>query len=75
MMSNYINDDIKIKESVLHKLIRDCIKDLEKYDKEEDEINYIYALDNLDVTAKSYVIAGKITEKDYHKLLQKYGGE
>ena len=41
MMSNYINDDIKIKESVLHKLIRDCIEDLEKYDKKEDR-NKLY---------------------------------
>ncbi len=70
-----IDENIKIDISKLPKSLIDCIEKLEYYEKTDDEDNYFYNLDILDVTAKSYVLADKLSEKVYYELLKKYGGE
>ncbi len=57
----------------LPKELRDIISDLEKYDETGDWFNYDLRFRDLDMIAKSMMIAEIITRKDYDKLLNKYG--
>ncbi len=70
-----IDENVKINKSNLPKLIIDCIEKLEYYYQTNDEDMYYLALEQLETTAKSYVIDNKLSEKEYNIILRKYGGE
>ncbi len=64
---------IKFDISHLPKDIIELIKLLEEYDKVGDWFNYDIKFDELEITAKSYVISNTISESDYNTILYKYG--
>ncbi len=70
-----IDEKIVINKVNLPKLIIDCIEKLEYYNKLKDEEMYYGTLELLETTAKSYILANKLSEKDYDIILKKYGGE
>ena len=73
-MANYYDESVKIDESKLPNLLKEDIKKLKELDNEEDDIQYIYALDDLESNAKSYVLVNKIDTNTFKKLMRKYGG-
>lgn len=73
-MANYYDESVKIDENRLPDLLKEDIKKLKRLDDEEDDIQYIYALDDLESNAKSYVLANKIDINIFKKLMEKYGG-
>ena len=73
-MANYYDESVKINESKLPNLLKEDIKKLKELDNEEDDIQYIYALDDLESNAKSYVLVNKIDTNTFKKLMRKYGG-
>lgn len=50
------------------------IRELEKYDLDGDWFNYDIKFDELEIDAKSYLRNRRITEEEYNKILEKYGG-
>lgn len=70
-----IDEKIIIKKVNLPKLILDCIEKLEYYNKLKDEEMYCVTLELLETTAKSCVLANKLSKEDYDTILKKYGGE
>ncbi len=70
-----IDEKIVINKFNLPKSIIDCIEKLEYYDKLKDEEMYYNTLELLETTAKSYVIANKLSKEYYDIILRKYGGE
>ncbi len=67
------DERIKYDESNLPKYLKDYIKRLKEFDKTKDWWNYDLLFDEFEVQAKAYLIANKITEFDYKKLMEKYG--
>ena len=74
-MLNMIDEKIKLDIATFPKLIIDCIKQLEYYNKTNDEEMYLTTLELLETTAKSFVLNNKLSEEDYRIILRKYGGE
>ncbi len=70
LFDHSVNFDI----SHLPKDIIELIELLEEYDKVGDWFNYDIKFDELEITAKSYVISNTISESDYNTILYKYGG-
>ncbi len=70
-----IDEKIVINKVNLPKLIIDCIEKLEYYNKLRDEEMYYGTLELLETTAKSYILANKLSKEDYDIILKKYGGE
>ena len=70
LFDHNVNFDI----SHLPKDIIELIELLEEYDKVGDWFNYDIKFDELEITAKSYVISNTISESDYNTILYKYGG-
>ncbi len=70
-----IDERIVINKVNLPKLIIDCIEKLEYYNKQKDIEMYYGTLELLETTAKSCVIANKLSKDDYDIILKKYGGE
>ena len=70
-----IDEKIIIKKVNLPKLIVDCIEKLEYYNKLKDEEMYYGTLELLETTAKSCILAKKLSKEEYDIILKKYGGE
>ncbi len=70
-----IDEKIIINKLNLPKLIVDCIEKLEYYNELKDVEMYYGTLELLETTAKSCVIANKLSKEDYKIILKKYGGE
>ncbi len=74
-----IFDNVKVDESNLPLGIKKILDELKKLDRlaidKYSELDYIFKLDELRITAKGYAIEGIISEKTYYKLMEKYGGE
>lgn len=60
--------------SHLPETIINYIKELEELDKVGDWFNYDLKFDELDIYAKSCCSNGVISDYDYEKILNKYGG-
>lgn len=74
-MANFIRDDIVIDvKEIPSQIIRNYIKNLEKYNNENDDISYDIIYDNMEPFMKQLVINGKMSETMYYKLEKKYGG-
>ncbi len=69
-----IDESIEIDVSKLPRIVREEIKDLEKFHKDRDWLSYDLKFDELEAVAKSCILCGDITETTYKKLLAKYGG-
>lgn len=69
-----IDRDIKIDLSILPEEVNRIIDELEKIHEKKDWFWYDIKFDELEVRAKKYVIAGKMSSSLYKKLLAKYGG-
>lgn len=70
----FIDESIEFDVNTLPKYLVEAIKELEKYDAENDWFNYDLKFDELEISAKSCVIHNQISEGQYTKILQKYGG-
>ena len=57
------------------KNLQEVIYEMEELEKKEDDFGYHMKLYLLDVVAKSAMLAGRISEQDYYKIMYKYGGE
>ncbi|MDR1800447.1 MAG: hypothetical protein LBQ95_01180 [Lachnospiraceae bacterium] len=66
-----IDYSIEIEEK-LPEVLMESIKELEKLDKAEDEVNYITVMEAFEVDAKGYCNCGRITERTYRNILRKY---
>ncbi len=53
--------------------LQDLITQLENYDETGDWFNYDERYIDLDMRAKILMLAGKISRRDYEKILNKYG--
>ena len=71
---NFIDDSIVFDEESLPNDIKEDIKSLKKYDKENDFIMYDACYEGIETGAKNLLIAGRITEKQYRGIERKYGG-
>lgn len=71
---NFIDDSIVFDEKSLPKGMKEEIKDLEKYDKENDFIWYYSCYGGIESWAKNLLISGKITQEQYRGIERKYGG-
>lgn len=67
--------DKEIKYDITHlsKELQEMIKKLEEYDETGDWLSYDLLFDELDVRSKALCEAGKISDYDYEKILNKYG--
>lgn len=65
--------NIEFDIEILPKDIQEIINELEELDKQGDWFNYDLKFPILEVQAKSYILNNKISEKDYNKLMRKYG--
>ena len=65
---------IEFDTSSLPKYIIDAIAELERLEKEGDWLNYDIQFDILEIKARGYLRHKKIKEKDYKKIVAKYGG-
>ncbi len=57
-----INEKVKVNKSKLPKLVKNCIEELEYYDKIKDEDMYYATVEVLETTAKSCVLANHMSE-------------
>lgn len=71
---NFIDDSIVFDEESLPNDIKEDIKSLKKYDKENDFIMYDACYEGIETGAKNLLIAGRITEEQYRGIERKYGG-
>ena len=72
-MEKMIDESIKIDISVLPVSVQDIIHELEILNEKEDWFSYDLKFYELESHAKIYIFDGKISEKTYTKLLEKYG--
>lgn len=71
---NFIDDSIVFDEESLPNDIKEDIKSLKKYDKDNDFIMYDACYEGIETGAKNLLIAGRITEEQYRGIERKYGG-
>lgn len=71
---NFIDDSIVFDEESLPNDIKEDIKSLKKYDKENDFIMYNACYEGIETGAKNLLISGRITEEQYRGIERKYGG-
>lgn len=69
----YIDENIKL-NFTLPAPVHNIIQRIEKYDNEDEWMEYGLLLEELDTCSKSFFLNGKITERQYNKILEKYGG-
>lgn len=70
-----IDHTVKIDTSTLPKSVRNLIKDLEKYDAEDNWEMYDGISSAFYAVVKSMYASGIFSAKQYKLLLKKYGGE
>lgn len=68
----YYDESVLIDTSSLPIYLQEVIKELEECSFKQDEIMYDMNFEVLEGQAKSFLINGKITESDFHKLMRKY---
>ena len=68
-----IDNTIEFDYSNMPKSIIELIKQLEVYDKANNELMFNLKFDELDITAKGCMLAGYITELDFYTIEHKYG--
>ncbi len=73
-MPNWYDKTIIIEAKELTDFLRQMIEDLEKFDKNQDEISYDSMLDAVEMQSKKEYNNGHITYETYTKILKKYGG-
>ena len=71
---NFIDDSIVFDVESLPNDIKEDIKSLKKYDKENDFIMYNACYEGIETGAKNLLISGRITEEQYRGIERKYGG-
>ncbi len=71
---NFIDDSIVFDEESLPSGMKERIKELEKYDKENNFIMYDPCYEGIETGAKNLLIAGRITKEQYGGIEKKYGG-
>lgn len=71
---NFIDDSIVFDEESLPNDIKEDIKSLKEYDKDNDFIMYDACYEGIETGAKNLLIAGRITEEQYRGIERKYGG-
>ena len=71
---NFIDDSIVFDEESLPNDIKEDIKSLKKYDKDNDFIMYDACYEGIETGAKNLLISGKITQEQYRGIERKYGG-
>ncbi|HIU11929.1 MAG TPA: hypothetical protein IAB65_04420 [Candidatus Onthocola stercorigallinarum] len=71
---NFIDDSIVFDEESLPNDIKEDIKSLKKYDKENDFIMYNACYEGIETGTKNLLISGRITEEQYRGIERKYGG-
>ncbi len=70
-----IDHNIELDTSKLPKSVQNLIKDLEKYDAEDNWEMYDGISSTFYAVVKSLYASGVFSEKQYKLLLKKYGGE
>ena len=71
---NFVDDSIVFDEESLTKCMKEEIKNLEKYDMENDFIIYDACYEGIETGAKNLLISGRITQEQYDGIERKYGG-
>ena len=71
---NFIDDSIVFDEESLPNDIKEDIKSLKKYDKDNDFIMYDACYEGIETGAKNLLISGRITQEQYRGIERKYGG-
>ncbi len=71
---NFIDDSIVFDEESLPSGMRERIKELEKYDKDNDFIMFDACYEGIETGAKNLLISGRITKEQYRGIERKYGG-
>lgn len=71
---NFIDDSIVFDEESLPNDIKEDIKSLKKYDKDNDFIMYDACYEGIETGAKNLLISGRITKEQYDGIERKYGG-
>lgn len=71
---NFIDDSIVFDEESLPNDIKEDIKSLKKYDKDNDFIMYDACYEGIETGAKNLLISGRITKEQYRGIEKKYGG-
>ncbi|MBR2828267.1 MAG: hypothetical protein IKE70_03450 [Bacilli bacterium] len=67
------DETILYDESNLPNELKNYIKELKKFDKVKDWLNYDLKFDEFEVRIRCYLRANRITLNDYKKLIAKYG--
>jgi len=70
---NYYDHDYNYDDTKLPEYLKKLIENLISSEKKQDEIEYDMHFDILEMEAKSFLRHGKISEKDFNKLMRKYG--
>ncbi len=68
----WINDDVKI-DFPIPKILQDKVEELEQLDQAGDYC-YFDVCEYLDDDAKEFYVQGKITKKQWDKLVTRYDG-
>ena len=71
---NFTDDSIVFDEESFPSGMKERIKELEKYDKENNFIMYDACYEGIETGAKNLLIAGRITKEQYDGIERKYGG-
>ena len=72
--TNWYDETIIIKKEDLTDFLIEMIKDIEKFDKEKDDISYFCLYDALEMQSKKEYNNNHISYETYTKILKKYGG-
>lgn len=69
-----VDKSIDIDKAKLPKAIVEILDKMEEYEKNNDDINYGFALEELEPTIKAFILNNKLERKYYDILMRKYGG-
>lgn len=68
------DESIEIDSTNLPNVLKNIMKELEDLYKKDDWFNYDLKYDLFEVKLKQCVLNGLITDNEYYKLIEKYGG-
>ena len=69
-----VDKSIDIDKVKLPKAIVEILDKMEEYEKNNDDVSYVMALEDLEPTIKGFILANKLEKKYYDILMRKYGG-
>lgn len=70
--NKHINNSIQLDITTLPKLLQNTIKEMEKYDNENEWVMYDGLSEGLESFAKSALLANKISNSQYDLIIKKY---